>query len=398
MMKRPIMNPSFLDEENKPSPRKKSRWRACLTVLKFVGRIFKVLFADVLRRNKSQIKDEVGTPFSRFLRGLFYRLMFVPTILAVLVSVLVVTATHPKPAPGIMEPTSQGVYYDPVELLSLDNTKLEGWLVPVLDARKVLKEGNDILHKRHAAMVLVHDFGASRQQVLPLVAPLHEAGYVVLAINLRGRGPSASTGCTFGLNEAQDVRAAIDLLRRRPFVDPDAIGMLKIGTGATAALIAAEQDGRVAALVLDHPVKQFDDILNERIGPRQPWLTWVRPMCKWAFEIAYKVDAEDMNLSRFSGLMKNKPVLLLDERGETNSCVNALRSKQVVTFVRKHLVAHPRAVTSLLQREAVGTIRVDETSAPPAPAPAAPAPNSEEQWPPQRPASEMLERAKRTGW
>ena len=344
MMKRPVMNPSYLDDvQSQPSPRRQSRWRACLTVFKFVWRIVRVLFTDVLRR-KGRIKDEVGTPFSRFIRAVFYRLMFVPTLIAILVSVLVVTATHPKPAPGLMDPTSQGVYYDPVDLISLDNTKLEAWLVPVLDARKVIAQGNDVLHKRYPAIVLVHDFGSTRQQVLPLVAPLHEAGYVVLAVNLRGRGPSAAVGSTFGLNESQDVLAGVELLRRRNFVDPDSIGVLGIGTGATAALIAAEHDPRIAALVLDHPVRQFQDVLQHRIGPKQPWLTWVRPFCKWAFEIAYKVDADDVNVSRFAGIMRNKPVLMLDEPAELAAIeMTPTRVKQVVQYLRKNLVARPRA-------------------------------------------------------
>jgi pimeloyl-ACP methyl ester carboxylesterase len=391
MMKRPVMNPSYLDEvQSQPSPRRQSRWRACLTVWKFLWRIVRVLFTDVLRR-KERIKDEVGTPFSRFLRAVFYRLMFVPTIIAILVSVLVVTATHPKPAPGLMDPTSQGVYYDPVELLSLDNTKLEGWLVPVIDARKVLAQGNDVLHKQYPAIVLVHDFGANRQQVLPLVAPLHEAGYVVMAINLRGRGPSASVGSTFGLNEAQDVRAAVELLRRRKFVDPASIGVLGIGTGATAALLAAEQDPQIATLVLDHPVRQFQDVLNSRLGPKQTWLGWVRPFCKWAFEIAYKVDADDMNLNRFAGLMQSKPVLMLDEEGQPTATVSPERVKQVTQFLRRHLVARARPTASLLQREAVGTAPL-ERSGPSG------IPSGGEAWPPQRSAADLLQRAKETGW
>src|SRR6266536_806796 len=99
MMKRPVMNPSFLDEVQ---------------------------------------------PQAR--RGLRHRLMLVPTLLAVLIGVLVVTGTHPQAAPGVVDPVSRGVYYDPIELLSLDNTKLEGWLVPVLDARRLIIEKEDLLH------------------------------------------------------------------------------------------------------------------------------------------------------------------------------------------------------------------------------------------------------------
>ncbi len=387
MMKRPVMNPSYLDDHSS-HPAASAKWARFFKFLFRIGRLF---FTDLLRR-RSKIQDEVGTPFSRFMRKLLYRLMFVPTLLAVLIGVLVVTATHPKLAPGVMDPVSQGVYYDPVELLSLDGTKLEGWLVPVVDARRVIAEKEKMLHKKQPAIVLVHDFGASRQQMLPLVAPLHDAGFVLLVINLRGHGPSAAVGSTFGLSEAQDVRAAVELLRRRSFVDPAAVGVIGIGTGATAALIAADQDPRITALVLDHPTRQFDDILSERIGPKQSWLSWVRPMCKWTFEIAYKVDAEDINIGRFAELMKSRPVFLLDEPGETVSCVNAIRSKQVVEFMKKHVATRTRTATTLLQREQTTEARPIED------APDAAVPGSTESWPPQQSAAKLLERTKNTGW
>jgi pimeloyl-ACP methyl ester carboxylesterase len=379
MMQRPVMNPMLFDDD-KPAVAGPPRWRR---VARLLGRVAKILLTDVFCP-KDKLRVEVGTPFQRFTRALLYRLVMVPVLLALLVTALVITATHPRRVGVITDPTSLGVYYDPVELLSGDNTKLEGWLVPVIDARQVLLEKDRALHRKHPAIVLVHDFGASRQQVLPLIVPLHEAGYVVLAINLRGHGPSGATGSTFGLNEASDVRAAVDLLRRRPFIDPEAVGVLGIGTGATAALLAAQQDPRLNTLILDHPLRQFQDALDERIGPRQAWLSWIRPMCKWAFEIAYKVDAEDVNLTRFADMMKARHVLMLDEEGEVVSSVRPVRTRQTVEFLKKYLVARNGAVGAPRLRETVTQLELD-----------APATPSNEVWPPQRPASQLFERAQK---
>src|SRR5262249_29813903 len=145
---------------------------------------------------------------------------------------------------------SQGVYYDPVNFLSDDGARLEGWLVPVVDAKKVLEEKDQIIGKRYPAVVLVHDFAGSRQQLLPMVQPLHNAGFVVLAMNLRGTTQSAREAQTFGIKEAMDVKAAVDMLRRRLFVDPAKIAVVGIGTGANAAMIAGRNDPSIAALVL----------------------------------------------------------------------------------------------------------------------------------------------------
>jgi pimeloyl-ACP methyl ester carboxylesterase len=356
-MTRPSLNPMFM-EDSRPAPVKVPRWKK---VLRVFGRAIKLLFTDVFAKFRGQpteeLRDEATSPFTRFMRGLLYRLMVVPVLIVGLTMFLVLTGTHPKLTPAVTDPASQGVHYDPVDLLSADNTKLEGWLVPVLDARRVIREKEGMLHKRYPAMVLVHDYGMSRQQVLPLVNPLHDAGYVTLSINLRGHGPSSGTGSTFGINEAQDVKAAVELLRRRRYVDPEAIGVIGIGTGATAALLAAKEDPRIRVLVLDHPTRDFEELLETKLAPKQEWLHFVKPLCKWAFEIAYKVDAEEVNLNRFLDVLKTRHAFVLDDQTETVSCIKPVRTRQVVDFLKKHLVVK-RAMTKggIIQKDRVGSL------------------------------------------
>ena len=108
--------------------------------------------------------------------------------------------------------------------------------------------------------------------MLPLMRPLHNAGFVVLAVSLRGCGESGPAAVTFGLNEAQDVQAAVEMLRRRPFVDGNHIGLIGIGTGATACLLAADRDASLHALVLDHPLHNFDEAVAHHLAPEQSYL------------------------------------------------------------------------------------------------------------------------------
>ncbi len=375
------MNPSF-HEDAQAAVAGEPRW---LRVGRLLWRVLGLLFTDIFGRKKSPLRVDKGRRFSRFLRGLLYRMMFIPVLIAIIVTVLVAVGTHPQGSAPVTDPASQGIYYDPVDFLAADDTHLEGWLIPVMDARRVLLEKDGLLHKRYPAIVLVHDFGASRQQMLPMIMPLHEAGYVLMVVNLRGAWPS-KTGCTFGINEAQDVRAAIELLRRRPFVDPDAIGVLGVGTGATAALLAAHQDARLQTLILDHPVRQFDDLLLDKIGPRQTWLGWVRPFSKWAFEISYKVDSDEVNLDRFAELMRSRSCLLLDDDSESMSFTKPVRQQQIVDFLGKRLVAKPRTA-SLLPRQPLGQVDAQPLDGP---ADSMPAPATGESWPPQRSANDLL--------
>jgi pimeloyl-ACP methyl ester carboxylesterase len=275
-------------------------------------------------------------------RGLFYRLALMPVLLALVIGALVYTGTHPPHVPTVSDPAMYGIYFDPVTFLSADGTRLEAWLVPLFDARKINEEKEKAFKKRQPAVVLVHDYGSSRAQLLPLIRPLHDAGMVVLAIGLRGCGGSgAGAANTFGLNESQDIIAGVEMLRRRQFIDGERIAVIGIGTGATAALLAAKQDPAIAALVIEDPVDSADFVISTRIGPRQPWLHWMQPLCKWAFEIAYHVDTDELNIDRYKELMQQRPVHMIDGDSGSPACVRPPSVEQIKYFLSKHLAEKP---------------------------------------------------------
>src|SRR3954467_9269144 len=214
MMQRPLMDPTFTFESPAvPGGKKPRRLRSLLWA---VLRLFVRLLTFNPFGRKGSFRAEEGTKLSRFFRGLTYRLACVPVVLCLFLSALVFAATHPGRSTAGADPLAFGVYYDPVNFLSDDGAHLDGWLVPVIDAKRVLEEKDSIIGKKYPAVVLVHDFAGSREQLLPLVAPLHKAGIVVLAINLRGTASLSSEAQTFGIKEANDVKAAVEMLRRRP--------------------------------------------------------------------------------------------------------------------------------------------------------------------------------------
>jgi predicted alpha/beta-fold hydrolase len=293
--------------------------------------------------HKGSFRNEEGSRLSRFVRGFTYRLAFVPVILVIFLTALVFAATHPGNAPVVgSDPLSQGVYYDPVNFLSDDGARLEGWLVPVVDAKKVLEERDQIIGKRYPAVVLVHDFAGSRQQLLPMVQPLHNAGFVVLAINLRGTTQSAREAQTFGIKEAMDVKAAVEMLRRRLFVDPARVAVIGIGTGANAALIAGRNDPTIAALVLSAPVSGFDQAFANRIG-QHPWSKTLKPLLRWTFQVMYGVDASELDPTNFTTMMQARHVFTTDgRRGVTEPA----QIKGVQHFLQKYM-AQPTVTASV---------------------------------------------------
>jgi len=310
------------------------------------GLFSRILLADVRFWKLRQLSIEDGAPFVRIFRVLLYRLLFVPLALGGVVLALVYLGTHPPKVASILDPLSQGTYYDPLSFVSEDGSRLEGWLVPLLDAKMVVSKREQALLAKNPAIVLVHDYGANRLQMLPLVQPLHDAGYVVLVINLRGSGAGSSSGCTFGLREHADVQAAVDVLRRRPGVDANRVAVLGMGTGANAALLAAEHDAKLAALILDHPVIHVDQMIVDRIGPPQPWLQWLKPLCKWTFELAYRVDAEDLDIQRRTAALTSCPVLMFDSSAIPAQSFRPGGMQEIRDFLARHVAPTEDAGTT----------------------------------------------------
>jgi hypothetical protein len=127
---------------------------------------------------------------------------------------------------------------------------LAAWYVPHPDARR--------------GVVLCHGHNDNRCQVLPLVEPLHRAGYHVLLFDQRGHGASGGAICSFGGLECRDVLAALEALRDLAAIKE--CGVLGISMGGAAAILAAERDPRVRAVVSDCAFARLRPILDDRLA------------------------------------------------------------------------------------------------------------------------------------
>jgi len=340
---RPRLGPSFLEEEDDAPPAPvKRRLRLVRFLLRLAWRalvaFWRVLTYDPLKR-KLRIED--GTFVGRTLRGLGYRLFFVPVLIAGLVCLMVWTATHPRLELGERDPGSTELYYDAVTFVTSDNVRLEGAMFPVLDARQVIEQQERALRKRYPAVVLVHDFAMRKDQMLPLVRPLHESGFVVLTMNLRGNAAGGAAAQTFGLREALDVKAGVEMLRRRPFVDAARITVVGAGTGATAALIHAKSDPAISAIVACDPVRNVETLLDGTLAPRHKLLAWMKPLCKWTFEFAYQLDIDDVNWDEFASVRQSRAVLELGTEGGHTDFSRPKHIEQIRSFL-VHQVVEPK--------------------------------------------------------
>ena len=337
-MQRPVMNPTFQYEAPASKKARKPRFEWLRKALKVALRL---LMFNPFRSKAQLFRNEEGTRVSRFVRGLTYRLAFVPIILVMFLSALVFAATHPGRAQSAADPLSFGIYYDPVNFVAEDGARLEGWLIPVLDAKRVIAEGDAVLNKKYPAVVLVHDFAAGRDQLMPLAEPLHKAGFVVLAINLRGAASLSGDAQTFGIREALDVRAAVDMLRRRQYVDADRIALIGIGTGANASLIAAKKDPALKTLVLSAPVESFDQAFADRVGSDRKWLPAMRPLLRWTFQVMYGVETSELELKNYDKLLNSRQVHMTEGR---HGLTDSTSVREVQAFLQKSMSEHVATV------------------------------------------------------
>src|SRR6266478_3769674 len=99
-------------------------------------------------------------------------------------------------------------------------------------------------------VILLHGYESSRGELLTLVSALQDHQYNVFVFDFAAHGANAGV-TTFGYREADEVRAAIDILAKRNDVDAARFGLWGYNLGAYAGLREAEKDPRVRALALD---------------------------------------------------------------------------------------------------------------------------------------------------
>jgi uncharacterized protein len=145
--------------------------------------------------------------------------------------------------------------YGEVELTAADGVRLSAWWRPA---------------RNGAAVVLVHGLFANREQLLPQAAPLAEAGFGVLLLDLRAHGRSGGELSTWGERERLDVAAAARFAAAQPDVRPGAVGAVGFSIGATAVVGAATADGCFRALALEAMAPSAEADLRTTFSARGP--------------------------------------------------------------------------------------------------------------------------------
>lgn len=169
-------------------------------------------------------------------------------------------------APRVIEretPEKFGLAYEEVWIPGADGKSLFGWLVP-----SAAGEGSPTL-------VILHGWGGNAETMLPLVPPLHGAGFALLLIDARNHGRSDADTFSSLPRFAEDLDHALDWLKVRRAVNPDRLGVVGHSVGAAAALLAASRRHDLAAVVsiaaFAHPAGMMRRLLKSWRIPYLPF-------------------------------------------------------------------------------------------------------------------------------
>jgi alpha-beta hydrolase superfamily lysophospholipase len=129
-------------------------------------------------------------------------------------------------------------------------------------------EGWYLAGRDKGAVLLLHGIRSDRRSMIARANFLHRQGYAVLRVDLPGQGESLAPAVSFGLREADGVRAALTWLRAQ--APGRRIGVIGTSLGA-ASLVLCRDCPLPDAVVLEsmYPTieEAVEDRLRMRLGP-----------------------------------------------------------------------------------------------------------------------------------
>ncbi|MGN6369087.1 MAG: alpha/beta hydrolase [Phycisphaerae bacterium] len=263
--------------------------------------------------------------FWRIADGIITRLLLTPVILAIFFFIVVYATTHPAPVQASSSPGAFGCYFKRVSLASIDDQRLAGWYVPPLTVNEMAQDPEGSLLQKWPAVVVCHGLGASHDQYLSLTQTLHNAGFAVLMLDMRGEGSSGNAAVTYGLRERLDVLAGVKYLREQPNIDREKVCVVGHDIGAIAALQAAGLDSSLTAVVADGLWPKFDDrarnIFTRAFGAGAPRMDWMVPLYTAAFEIALRDRVSQIDTEVIAKSLRTQPVLFVARTGPNYAAI-----------------------------------------------------------------------------
>lgn len=120
------------------------------------------------------------------------------------------------------------------------------------------------------AAVIVHpEAGHEAREMRGILRSLAGEGYLAVAADYRRLRPGGGARKSlFAWRDSQAPEAVLELVRRRPEVDPERIGAMGYSQGGVYSLLIAAYTRQVKAVVAYYPISDFEHWLSD---PKRSW-------------------------------------------------------------------------------------------------------------------------------
>lgn len=199
------------------------------------------------------------------------------------------------------DPSQLDLDFEDVSFKSDDGMVLSAWYVPADKATK--------------AIIFVHGHGADRREGMRWFKAVHQAGFNILALDLRNSGQNMRSFSSMGYFEKNDVKAALDYLQQQK--NTQTMGIFGTSMGAATGILAMEKDTRIQAGVFEAGWANLNDlyaeIITQHIGlPTFPLL----PLMTWLLELRTGMDMNRVNPEEILGNIAPRPVFIIHCTGD----------------------------------------------------------------------------------
>lgn len=210
--------------------------------------------------------------------------------------------------------------FENVAWRSRDGTILRGWLVPAEDSDRTA--------------IACHGVMDTRSGTLYFIEVLHQAGYNVLAFDLRGHGQSERWTVTYGAREKDDIIAAVDYLKAsHPAASRRVVGV-GVSMGAACMILAAAEDQRIEAVHADAPYASTADMAHH-IGTKIP-----RPLAWWSYWVGTAIGSLEASSNLFTfnttdsvARISPRPIMIV--HGTADEVIPIEQGRRVFTAARE---------------------------------------------------------------
>jgi pimeloyl-ACP methyl ester carboxylesterase len=202
-------------------------------------------------------------------------------------------------ANGTMENCSSQGAVAGTDVITSDGMHIAGWYIAAASGAGPTAP----------TVIVVHGFGANKSEAVKYAVPLHPT-FNVVVMDLRGGGRSTRAEVTFGLREQLDLEAMIDWVERTK--RSAHLAVVGISMGGATSVLAAVDDSRIEALILDSMHARVEDVVGRRLETEEghPSIPGT-PAILFGVWIRTGINVMDTNPINYVGRLGRRPVLFI---------------------------------------------------------------------------------------